>query len=482
MSDTQERQRPAAQAGMQRIPFSLETYPHPSLPLSDKRLINLMAEKAPVDARAPGALVPTGGMFSNRSAGSGPVLALAALGSAIGYAVSGDHFYRLHAFPSFYAEDLGVVGTMTGNRFPTIACGTVSTVVCVPPRAYTCGNNPGEPLNEIAGGGFPVDGAGSVEHIDGYFVFTDYGSTPRFFISEILDPLAYDALDFASADAVPNVLRRTVAHRGQLWLIGESGIEIWYNSGNADFPFRRVPGGFIGIGCATARSVTRLDNSVWWMGRNGVIYRSRNYEAERVSTHALERYVHRYGPEEADHALGFVADGHSLYCFTIGERTFCYDVVTQAWHERSSSTDGSLPWRPFCSMLWSGSFYMGDSRSGRLMQVGPDYSTEVGDSIMRRAHMPPLWAGTSRAFCARLEVEMEVGTALAAGNLVVEWSDDGGYTWTGSRTLSPGAAGAYRHRVYTTRLGSFRQREFRLTTLGAPTIYGVAADIQAGSY
>ena len=59
MSGTQA-QTPAS--GMKRIPFPLESYEHPSLPLVAKRLVNVMAEKQPADARTTAALVSTPGL------------------------------------------------------------------------------------------------------------------------------------------------------------------------------------------------------------------------------------------------------------------------------------------------------------------------------------------------------------------------------------------------------------------------------------
>ena len=62
--------------GMQRISLPLETYEHPSLPLSAKKLCNLMAEAAPADARAKAALIPTPGMSLSVTAGLGPIWAI----------------------------------------------------------------------------------------------------------------------------------------------------------------------------------------------------------------------------------------------------------------------------------------------------------------------------------------------------------------------------------------------------------------------
>ena len=76
---------------------------------------------------------------------------------------------------------------------------------------------------------------------------------------------------------------------------------------------------------------------------------------------------------------------------------------------------------------------------------------------------------------------MECGGAQSPGPVLLEWSDDGARTWGPLRTMSAGVPGDTRHRVYTTRLGSFRQRVFRLSTHGLSRFYAVDADIQAGA-
>src|SRR6187399_258055 len=110
--------------GMRRIPFPLESYEHPSLPLSAKRLINLMAEQQPADARTAAALVST---------------------------------------PTLQVWDSAVGGS------GAISAGPTAAVVVVAPRAYTCGHDVGDPLNLITDPDFP--GATSVAYCDGYFCF-----------------------------------------------------------------------------------------------------------------------------------------------------------------------------------------------------------------------------------------------------------------------------------------------------------------------
>jgi len=486
-----------AKPGMRRIPFPLESYAHPSLPLSAKRLLNLMAEKQPEDARTAAALVSTPVLVSwtggVSSVGSGPIRAMNDDGPGRIYIVSGSHFYRL-SFPlggGVTVEDLGDIGiadsgTGSWNTFITIAASPINAVVCVPPKAYACGHNVGDPLTEIVDPDFP--GATSVAYVDGYFAFSAPGNTAQWFISRLNAPADFDALDFAYSDATPNVVRRVINHRGELWTIGEGGFQIWYNAGKSGltgegamsfFPFRHKTGGVVPIGSSSPMSVCRADNSVWWLGTDGLVYRSNGYNPVRVSTHAIESII---GTSTVGlYALTHPYRGHWFYCLTTaGNRTLVFDAGTGTWHERSTSTDGTGPWQAASAAVDNNSIHLlGDRTTGAIYTLDMA-STDAGVTTIRQATLPPLWAGTYRAFCARLEVEMETGGA-APGSVLLDWSDDGAHTWTPTRSMSSGASGEYRRRVYTTRLGSFRQRTFRLTSHGLTRLFAVDAEVVGGS-
>jgi hypothetical protein len=479
------RQAIAPKTGMHRIPFPLESYEHPSLPLSSKRLVNLMAEKAPDDSRTAAALVSTPGLLPYIAVGSGPILAMNDEVPGFVYVVSGQECFRItfNALGLPIIEGIGNIGTPDAgtspwNSFVTIAAGPTAVVFCSAPNAYTCANLPGALLNEITDPDFP--GASSVTYVDGYFAFSSLGDTSRWFISRVLDPSSFDALDFAFSDALPNVIRRVITHRGQIWTVGENGFEIWYDTGAADFPFRRVSGGVLSPGTGSPLSVCRADKSVWWMGLDGIVYRSIGYETRRVSTHAIEAIIG--GGTVSLVGMTHSWEGHWFYCLTtLNHRTLVYDIATGNWHERSTSTDGVGPWRTQSVATDNSSLHMfGDTINGTIYLLGAQ-GTDAGVNVLRQATLPPLWAGTSRAFCARVEIEMEVGGAATPGNVTLEWSDDGSRTWGPTRVLSAGASSELRKRVYTTRLGSFRQRTFRISTHGLTRLYGVDADVQMGS-
>ena len=162
--------------------------------------------------------------------------------------------------------------------------------------------------------------------------------------------------------------------------------------------------------------------------------------------------------------------GHWFYCLTTqDQRTLVYDVATDKWHERSTSTDGHAPWQAGVAAAENNVVHLfGDRVSGEIYILA-SRADDAGVAVIRQATLPPLWAATKRAFCARAEIEMEVGGTAAPGPLTLDWSDDGARTFVKpARVLETGATGETRKRVFTTRLGSFRQRTFRLTVHGLP--------------
>jgi hypothetical protein len=468
---------------MRRIPIPLESYQHPSPALSAKRLLNMLAEQEPADARTAAALIPVHGLrLAADVFGAGPITAMNSDQPGVMYVASGTHFFRMtqpFGGPRVI-EDLGEIGIPGGadysiNLMVTIAVGVTAAVVCVPPNAFTCPH--AGALNQI-GGTFP--GARSVAYLDGYFVFTSDDDDSNFFCSLLLDPTMFDALDFAFADGVPNVLHRVIPLAGELWLAGDTAMEVWYDAGAADFPFRRQSGGVVPYGAVSMKSIVVLDGSLFWLASNGSVLRSQGYKAVRVSTHAIESLIQAIGIFQIVSAVGYTYKGHRFYCLTFVGHTLVYDTQTNVWHERSSSADGAAAWLVSAVAQVGSDTIFGTSGSGRTFNPF-DNDDDDGIQVIRHIVLPPLWGGTYLGFCHRLEIEMERGGVDPTGNVLLEWSDDDGLTWKGGRVMTAGTTSGYRGRVFTTRLGSFRARIFRLTAHHRCTVYAVEAAISGGA-
>jgi Phage stabilisation protein len=458
-----------------RIPLPVRSYRHRSLPISAQRLINLFPETQPADAKTQVALLSTPGLVPWVTVGNGPIRGLHVMDELL-FAVSGNTVYQVRSNGNALA-----VGTVTIGTSPVqMADNGRQLVIVTDPQAYVCD---GDSVTQITDADFP--GASTVDYLDGYHIFTSPLSG-QFFISALLDATSYDALDFASAESSPDPLVKVLVDHREVWLLGKHSIELWTNSGGADFPFTRQPGAVLEAGCAAAGSVRKLDNSVYFLGSDGICYRAVGYQPQRISTHALEQAWGTLRTLRDAQAIAYVQDGHSFYCLTLpGAGTWCYDAATGEWHERQSY--GQTEWRAAGYAHVYGRRLVGDRSSGAIYELDPEAYAEGTDPQIRTADFPPLHAEGARTFLSRLELDCETGVGLADGQganpqIALSWSDDGGKTWSNEHWASMGRIGAYRHRVRWYRLGSFRQRVCRIS-ISDPvpvTIAAAYAEIQPG--
>lgn len=259
-------------------------------------------------------------------------------------------------------------------------------------------------------------GADRVGFIDGYFIFNK-PDTQQFYISGLYGT-TFDGLDFASSEGAPDLLVSLLVDHREVWMFGESTTEVFYNSGNADFPIERISGAFLEHGCAAKHSVAKLDNTVFWLGKDsngsGTVWRANGYTPQRVSTHAIEYAIQTYSRINDAIAYTYQADGHAFYVLTFptASKTWVFDASTGAWHERAyrNSTTGDFQrHRSNCLAYFGGKHIVGDYADGRIYHLDPDYYTDDGDPLVSVRAAPIVSNDGKRLFFRALELEIESG-------------------------------------------------------------------------
>ncbi|TQV80318.1 hypothetical protein [Denitrobaculum tricleocarpae] len=439
---------------MPRIPFATQSYQSVSVELSAQRLVNLYPETAPASSKAPYALFGTPGLSPYQEVGTGPIRGMHNMkGSA--YVVSGTALWKVESNGD--TRNLGFipgtgpvqmdnnglqVGILTGTEADDLFMATATSLTQVNDADYT--------------------GASSIKHLDGYFVFTRPNSG-QFFISGLRDGLAYDALEFATAEGSPDGLVTAAEDHRELWLFGETSTEIWYNSGNVDFPFERTSGAYLERGCIAAASVQNLDNSLFWVGDDRIVYRAEGYTPRRISTHAIEKVLtENLGLGDLT-SFAYTQNGHAFYVLKKPNVfTFVYDVATGLWHERASHQREDYRVSTFVTAF--DRLLVGDDQSGMIYELDMGRSgTEGSDCVIARAAAPPLWAEAMSATMNNLVIDVEGGVGLTTGQgsdpqIMLRYSDDGGHTWSNEKWRSMGRKGRYKRRARWDGLGQFRQR------------------------
>lgn len=450
-----------------RIPFVGPSYQARSIHADAQRSLNSYLELDATSERAPLALYGRPGLSLVTTIGSGPIRGSIGF-KGYGMFVSGNqvHLATWNGTTLTWSQLTGTLGTSSGNV--GMAYDGANVIIVDGSKGYLADLTT---VSEIVDADFP-DGVTQATSQDGYFIVTGDGTGKFYMDFAVQGGTNWNALDFASAEGSPDDTTACLSDHRELWLFGAHSAEVWINTGNADFPFERSTNAYMQIGCAAAWSVKGLDNTIYWLGRDtnghGVVYKSQGYSPVRISTHAVEHALQGYSRLDDAVAYTFQMGGHAFYVlnFPTAGKTWAYDAATGQWFEwcyLSGSTEQR--WRPNCHAFVGVKNLVGDYSNGKIYELGLSTYTDAGDPIkfLRATQCMDSPDGT-RNFYEELVVDMETGSAT--GTVNIRYSNDGGNTWSTSRSIAV-TSGDYDTRVKIGPTGAGRNRVWEVSSTSA---------------
>lgn len=509
-----------------KTPILGSAYVARSVNAADNRMINLYPELVPEGGKEPAFLQRAPGLRLLATLGNGPVRGMWTFGN-YGYAVSGNTLYKIDS--SWVAT---AKGTVAGSGPVSMVDNGTQLFIAAGATGYIYNANT-DVFAQITDPDFP--GAVTVGFIDGYFVFNEPNSQ-KFWVTALLDGTSVDPLDFASAEGSPDNLVSLIVDHREVWLFGQTSVEVWYNAGLPDFPLARIQGAFNEIGCAAPFSVAKLDNGVFWLGADargqGIVYRSNGYNGQRISTHAVEWQIQQYTDISDATAYTYQQDGHSFYVlnFPSANITWVYDVATQSWHQRAGWINNQFTrHRGNNQMFFNNENVVGDYVSGAIFAYDLTVYTEAGAVqkwLRSWRALPPGQNTLRRTTHHSLQLDCETGVGLnqpppideilnspfLSGELLTEndnflttengdricvtnatlltmvprvmlrWSDDGGHTWSNEHWKSMGQIGRFGYRTIWRRLGmtmKIRDRVYEISGTDPVPIAIMGAELLA---
>lgn len=374
------------------------------------------------------------------------------------YAVAGEHLYKVAA--SGATTLLGVVlgvnpiiaSANKKNTGPQVSIVADSVVYILENDILIVHPDPDLPPN-----------VHSCCNIDGY---TIYGIRDgRYYISSLNEATAIDALDFAEAEGdADNGVRVTVLGRDLLYF-GEETLEISQNTGNALFPFERLPGGFISIGSKSKYASAKFDNTIAWVDSAGRAVRLENYTAVRFSTHGVEKDIQRtINAQRASEMEAFTyrEGGHEFYVLSGPDWTWVYDAASQLWHPKQSYGLTRTKIRGYVRS--ADRHIVGDLTSGKLHIMSMSAFDESGGYLVTTLRSPVLSKPGVGIIWDSVLIDIQTGVGRVSSDLhasdpqlILRWSDDAGASWSKQRTRPMGKSGVYGGSMLFSDLGSSGQ-------------------------
>ena len=195
--------------------------------------------------------------------------------TVIGYAVSATELFVM-------ARDFGA----DGNSIST-------TVVSGSSVAWDASTLTGGGTARLSPVTVPDDvGAVSVGFIAGYIIVVcaqNEGVNGRFYWV-LPGEITIGPLNFATAERAPDPVLSVRVVGDQFWLLGTNSTEIWYPTGDAETPFRRVQGRLFDRGVWEGTDA-QIKDSVMIVDSDGIVYQITGGGPQRVSNNSIEERI-----------------------------------------------------------------------------------------------------------------------------------------------------------------------------------------------
>jgi len=435
------------------IRFGTGAYQSRSKPISSQQMVNCYLEVAPPGSKSPVAVIPSYGIGDWCTVGTDTTVGTRGgiVVNGVPYVVVGRNLARISA-----GKTATILGSIPTTDLVSMAGDGTNIAVASNGALYLYN---GSTVSPISDPDFP--GASWVGFLDGYFPVIEPNSG-RFWINETpYVPTNWNALDFVTAEGAPDDLLWGVISQRELYAFGRETTEVFYNSGDADSPLRRTDSGFIELGLMSAGAAAKTDSGIYLLANDGIAYRLSGYEPGRVSSHAMEKAIEDYA-DKSCRVFPFTEGGHKMVAFRFATATWVIDLSTQLPHERRST--GYSRWRPQLALNAFNRTLVGDAESNRIGVLDAESFEEWGEPLRSSCAAPSIAEENRYLFHSSLELQFEQGVGtLETPNpqVMLDWSDDGGRTWSSEHWRSLGAMGAFKSRAVWRRLGRSRDRVYR---------------------
>lgn len=297
------------------------------------------------------------------------------------------------------------------------------------------------------------------------------GGTGRFYGSDGYSGTAWNALNYATAESIPDDLVRIEAMKGLIVLFGDYSIEYWANAGLPGFPYSRVSAANQDFGLAARWSVSTLAGTLAFLAktREGqvIVARLNGYQVEPISTPELDYVINNFASVADATAFSYMLGGHPMYQinFPAAGYSFLYDASTGVWSDLKS--EGLNRHRADLGINYLNKTYVGDYSVGKIYKIEQDTYTEDGGVLRMELVSRHLFNEGKLQRITSFQVDGEMGVGLVTGQgsdpqVMLTISKDGGHTFGTEMWSTLGKVGAYMTRARWRNLGAARDWVFKL--------------------
>jgi len=454
------------------IPLVGPTYTSRSMSVASQVTKNFYIE-VNQEASTIASLQPFPGLKSFATAGTGANRGSGILNDVY-YTISGTNLYSIDS-----AGTDTFIGVIPGSKQCVLECDGTNLVI-------TNGENKPYTWNGAAltsGSDTDLANSNTVAYINRRVVYDGTGDDLIF--PDLDAPLTVNSLNVTSVDNTPDDTIAVIEKDNQILAFGDRSITPYYNSGTGNPPYAVIQNSIRPIGLKSIHSLAKNNNFVYFLGSDLQIYRFTGLQAQPIGNPAIGQAISTY--EDTDDARGLCFSFHNqnFYMITfLGFATWLFSEDA-GWTNLSHGVNGAASLINSYQYIY-GKHLVGDRCNGNIYELDFDTYQDNGDVIQRQRDTAKIDGKSigfpgKELFMERLEIVVETGVGLITGQgsdpqIMMQYSDDGGRTWSSERWKSFGVLGDYLVVLEWFDLGSFFNRMFRFKVSDSVKVVLISAN------
>jgi hypothetical protein len=277
----------------------------------------------------------------------------------------------------------------------------------------------------------------------------------------------YSLPKFQTAEYVADKITAMTFCNDRIYVFGEKSLQVYTPTmtedayGNSYSVFSSTGNNTRDNGAEIGATVATLGGKVFWLGSSTVgdhsVWVSDGGAPVRISSNNIERELRSFGNIADAYGFAYAYNGHQFYVLTIpsADKTYCYDVTTQEWFNRSTREPGTgrnRYWAPSFATAAYGGIYLGCYSAQYLIVVDAEKFTDFrGNPIIKRRTSPVFVKDFAPFRLDAFWMEWNTGTTTvqdpngqgANPTAMLECSNDGGNTWGMEQWAHGGMIGQY---------------------------------------
>lgn len=311
--------------------------------------------------------------------------------------------------------------------------------------------------------------ASTVAYINRRMVYDGAAGDVAF--ADLSDPLVVNSANVIIAEAKPDDMKAVFAYKQQIYCCGADSIQPMYNSGVGNPPYTFILNATQEIGIDAIHSIGTNNKFAYFLGSDLIVYQLSGLAVNPIGNPAIGQEIANYARTDDAYGMCFTLDNQNFYLlsFPTGNQTWLFNEEAGIWTNLSFGTDGSQHLISDYQFIY-GKNLVADRRNGNIYELDFNTFTDNGETIQHQRDTISINGGTfgregAKVFMDRLELMIETGTSLVTdeSQMIMQYSDDNGRSFSSERFISIGQQGEFRHRLEWFGLGSFYNRMFRFT-------------------